>query len=479
MQSVRWRKRAQYDRLPSRKRACSSSAAAVRFTSAQRDAARLRGKFTFGITTLPRERLTELMWLSAGQVATLLLSLLSIKLTTSIGPAEYGKYTLVMTVAGILSMTFFGPLEQGFVRLYFDYGGSASRRTAFRDSFLQAIVLSFGVLAAMSLAATLFLHHLLSFEVSFLFAASFLIVSNVLGGPLNGMLNTMRLRRQVAIIQVLERLAIIVLLWFTLTTYAATATGIMFALGFAGALFFLVRLTLFRRQAQSAPEEAGVENNVLRKEISRGIIAYAAPFAAWGAISWLQLNGERWIINGMLASADVGRFGLAATLINSSAGFLFTVGTQFIVPIVYARFSHGEPWKGVAFIRTYALATAAVFLAAALLLFLFGDTIVSIVSTKAFTVEGRLLFLLTVGIGMFCVGQAQTTLALALKKPNAYMTSKIVIAMLSVPAYWIGCSLYGLLGVALAVCLVNTFYLLAIVRVNHSLLHSLRTDTPA
>src|ERR1051326_9445908 len=75
----------------------------------------------------------ELSWLAGGQLVSVFLSLISIKLITSIGAEEYGKFVLATSVSGLLSLTFFGPMEQGFVRLYFDYRDSEQSRSVFSN----------------------------------------------------------------------------------------------------------------------------------------------------------------------------------------------------------------------------------------------------------------------------------------------------------------------------------------------------------
>jgi len=46
------------------------------------------------------------------------------------------------------------------------------------------------------------------------------------------------------------------------------------------------------------------------------LFRYMAPFLIWGFSGWLQLNGEKWIINGLLSTYDVGIYAAMMALVN-------------------------------------------------------------------------------------------------------------------------------------------------------------------
>ena len=70
---------------------------------------------------LSKENLRELGWLITGQIFSVLLGFISIKMISTMGTFEFGKYSLILSIAAIISTIFYGPIEQGYIRFYFDY----------------------------------------------------------------------------------------------------------------------------------------------------------------------------------------------------------------------------------------------------------------------------------------------------------------------------------------------------------------------
>lgn len=422
------------------------------------------------------DRMAEIGWLVGGQIITLLLGIVSIKLTTSIGPEEFGFYTLTLSISGLLSLAFFGPLEQGFVRFFFDYAQESKRRSMFATSLLCVLRNSSLVLIVLCIISGAVLSAYFQFELLFVVAAALMIIGSLLSAPLNGMLNAMRLRKEVAIIQVAERVLVIMFLFFFVIRAYPNATMVMFAIAAGTSVSLLARLLIFRRHSHLGATRRFIDADELRttkREIYKSVSVYSFPFLLWGAISWLQSNGERWVINGMLTNADVGRYGLAATLVANSAVLMFNVLTQFITPIIFSSFTNptdARNNRGSALIRLYVLGTITIFACIAIVFLVFGELITKLVSTRAFVVDGVLLCLLTVGAGLFYLGQTMTTVGMVLKRPQAYITAKMVTAVLSVGFYIAGCYWGGISGVAWAIVLINAVYFFMITLTNRWLM---------
>lgn len=454
----------------------------IRFAVSPRDfilkhIEKLRSRFALHDVKLTRARIKEFGWLAGGQIATLILSFLSIKLTTSIGPSEYGRYTLAHSITGIFSLAFFGPLDQGYTRFFFDYSNDSALRRLFSLSLLRLLAFSVVILVPAGAIISWLLHSFLGIEIPFAASASLMIMFALLSIPLNGLLNAMRLRREVAAIQVIERVLIIAFLFLLLTGVASNATMVMLAIGLATGVSLMLRVIFFRKGnslSGSIVLALNPEEKQTQKEIYRNISMYSMPFVLWGAVSWLQANGERWVINGMLTTEDVGRYGLAANVINSTVVLMFGIFTQFISPIIFSNFSDIHPGKssrGFKLIRLYSWGTTLLFVAAAGGFFLFGEMLIPLLSTKAYIIDAWLLFALTTGFGLFYIGQTLTSVGMALKKPQSYVFAKIATAFLSVGLYIAGCSWAGIHGVVLAVVAVNAVYVMLVVLTNRRLSH--------
>ncbi len=420
------------------------------------------------------QQTSEFFWLSGGQAITLLLSLVTVKLVTAIGPAGYGKYVLATSIGGILSQGFFGPLEQGYMRMYFYYSQDPARRPVYFASLVRILVLSTGILLVVGAFIVGAGHMVYGWDLAFHAAAAVMILILAVTIPINGMLNAMRLRKETSIVQIGERLALIALLLGVTLTGTLDATLVVVCTAIATGLSLVVRSVICQSRARidSADPIETVDPVAVRKEIYGKIIDYTRPFIAWGAIAWIQSNGERWVIDTVMTKSDVGRYGLAASLVNSSAVVLVNVLAQFVTPIVFAKFSSTVPEeqkKGQQLIRLNVLVTTMVFVVIGLILYVAGEPIIHLLSTKAFTLEPSILLILTVGLGAFYAGQAMTTLGLAMNKPAAYMTTKITVAIASAVFYYLGCIWQGVLGVAIGLLIANLLYIVLVFRVNRRL----------
>ena len=429
--------------------------------------------------SMSEAQIREFAWLTGGQLATLLLSLVTVKIITSVGPDGYGKFILATSIGGMLSMSFFGPLEQGYIRMYFYYGSGSQTRKVYFDSLLAILGGATGVFLLVATVVVGTGHAVWGWDLAFHTAAVLMILIAVLTVPVNGMMNAMRMRKQVSIIQIVERGVMILALATVVLFTSLTVIGVVLCTSFATGVSLLVRYRIYRRSATELPDNPGDTAHpgpsALRREIFTKVITYSSPFIAWGLISWVQSNGERWIIDSVMTKADVGRYGLASSLVNSSVVLVVSVLGQFVTPIIFAKFSSPsteERRRGMYLIRLNTWAVGAFFTGFALILYLFGEDIVRLVSTRAFTIDGVILLLLTMGLGMYHSAQAMTTVGLAMNTPGIYLPAKVVGAIMSVLLYYVGCLWYGLLGIVGALVVVNLVYLVMVQAANRTLLRT-------
>ncbi len=429
---------------------------------------------------ISKAQVVEFSWLAVGHAINLILGFLSIKLMTSVGPGEYGKFILASSIMGILTLSYFGPLEQGYVRYYFDYANNSHSRYVFLDSLVSILWWTMGGLILLALFSVLTGVYLFGADPVFVICASMMICLGASSTPIQGMMNALRLRKHAAIVQVIEKILIILFLTIVFSNWGKNIISLLFCVILSTATGLLLRFRIYLKQYRSSADmrmdEEKSNDDQLRKEIRSRMIAYSLPFFLWGCVTWLQLNGERWVINQLLNTAEVGKYGLASTLLNSSAVIAATILAQFVTPIVYKRFSGRNPMEikqGLRVIRLHSWTTFLMFASFAFIFLFFGEFFIRIVSSSAFTLDASILFFLAIGLGFFYVAQAMTNVGLALQKPQIYMAPKIITAITSIVAYYIGCWFFGIAGVVWAIMIINTLYLLLVLHENKKLLLSI------
>jgi O-antigen/teichoic acid export membrane protein len=431
------------------------------------------------LTKQQRRPLAELAWLVFGQFVTLLLSFVSIKYITSIGTKNYGIFVLLTSITSICYAVYFNPYEQGYVRFLFENSASRSQRKLFLRKFLKGILkgagIAFILFTGIVVLARLFFQEAEYFSL----AAIIVIILPIANQPITGMLNALRLRKTIAILQIAEK-ALQVIIFIVLVSIAKlTLTRVFWAISAAFSVLLIARLFVIRRycvDSESEPEKIqGKIQDVLPPNLDSQIFAFMLPFIIWGIFGGLQANGERWIVESLLPTSDVGRYGLAFSLISSTAVVSYNILSQFFLPIIYETFSskhEGRKAYGGRLIVVFRWIIVLVFFGFACLFGLIGDTVIGLVSTKDFAVGGMFLFMLTMGIGFFYIAQVETTIGLSLCKTNIYLVPKIAASLSSILLYFVGCFFGGLKGTAIAVVFVNLGYLIWIISVNRKFLAS-------
>lgn len=69
-----------------------------------------------------------------------------------------------------------------------------------------------------------------------------------------------------------------------------------------------------------------------KNEMRRTTAAYIIPFLIWGISGWLQSNGERWIISGLLSVSDVGIYAIMMSLVNALVAIPNNMIAEFATP---------------------------------------------------------------------------------------------------------------------------------------------------
>ena len=430
---------------------------------------------------ISKAQASEFSWLASGQIINLLLGFISIKLMTSVGPDQYGEFILASSIMGILTLVYFGPLEQGYIRQYFNYTNDPHSRNVFLESLIRVLKWSLVGLIILASISIITGKYYLNANPLFMICASIMICIGASFVPVQGMMNALRLRKQAAMVQIVEKILTILFLAFLFTYWQKNIIVLFLCVimgtGFGSTLRLLIYREQYVSRLNSNGDKARISDNYLKKEIRTRIINYSMPFFLWGGISWIQLNGERWVINHLLNTVEVGRYGLAATLLNSTVVIAATVLAQFLTPIIYKHFSNQDPIeikRGWSIIRLQSWITFYMFAGFALLFLFCGKYLIRIISSDAYAIQDWILCLFTFGLGLFYVSQALTNVGLSLQKPQIYIAPKIITTFISIIAYYIGCNYYGIAGVVGAIAAVNLLYLVLVLSVNRRLILSIK-----
>lgn len=414
---------------------------------------------------------TEAGWVIAGQLVAFLGGFAIIKvLTAELGPAAYGQLALGMSIAGVLHMFLYGPIEQTALRFVSNYRergrlGQLFALLEWAHKYAAVLVIAVATVAA------IFVHMFAGspWTLLVLIACSFGIAGGV-NVTLSSLQTAFRHRRAVAIFQAGE-------VWLRLgfatvglafVDHTANAALLGFSLATAGTA--AAQLLWLIRNPEVQPHLGHSIDGQDSRQARTELLAYGSPYLAFAGFAWLASYSDRWIILMFSGEHSVGIFAALLQIANAPIALFLGITNQFLVPLIFDRAgaanSGGQAASsarllGVAAV-VYILALSAIIATAAV----FAEPIVRLLTNAQFAQHADLLWLLCAGLGLASIGQLLVVKGLSQNRTKEYVMPKLVqvIALLATAPFLI--TSLGLTGMALALCASGAAYLLAVALVN-------------
>lgn len=414
---------------------------------------------------------TEITWVALGQTINLFLSFIIIKFISKIGPEQYGIYTLILTIAALLGL-FYGSFLQGFLRYYYHYE-NLNQRSHFvllMYRFLKITILIFIIITIITSLLSPLQDEFYS-SLFLLVSGLFIIISKV-SEFFNSVLNLIRKRKENSLLQALEKILMIIVVIILLSKNNLELFSILLAFGCISLFLVFIKIYTFRKYAPIKITETNQTD--IQKKMIRTVLIYISPFLIWAIAGWLQMNGEKWIINAILSVKEVGIYAIMIAIVNALVVIPNNIINEYAAPIVFKQFADIDNKEnvntGYSYIKISTLLILIITLIATLITFLWGDKIITLVSSKNYSTYWEVLPLLALGTGLFYTGQTQTLLGLGLSKPQKYIAPKLIIGIGSVGLNLLFISNFGFLGIAYTILVIGVIYVFYISLVNKRLL---------
>lgn len=420
---------------------------------------------------------SEVVWVLIGQVSIIILSIISIKLLTTMPTEEYGKYNLVLASAALLSSVLYGPAEQGFTRYYFEY-----KKHRLTSAFLKMLVnflLYAGLVIALIFLGIYWINSLqnkplASIDVGLMVLVNvtcFVIIysSNIL---FNALLNLLRKRKLNTIYSISEKLIVLGINAAIVFYSKLNAQLVLLSMTIAALIFLLVKLSLIKRlfTAEADSENNGVPASVSPLLLRRQMLNFCLPFLLWGITGWIQISSDKFIISSYLNIGNVGLYSLIFGITTYLVSTPINVISQFIQPVIYEKIigsSVKEQNQAGYKLLNYALVLILCFIAAlCAATYLWGNWLIVLLSNKSYLYHINLLPLLCLGVGIFQLAQFYTTFGFIKNQPTIYLPAKIIAGLLAVffNIYFI--KKYQLSGICFSLLLVSVAYFIMVILAN-------------
>lgn len=403
----------------------------------------------------------EALWIAIGQVAGVTGALLGVRvLTTYMSPSGYGQLALATTVALLAQQCLHGPVSNAALRFYPVAAANHELPDLARAVWVSTRHVS-RVLLALVVPAVLVGALVHNFELSLLavLAGSYALLlgpSVVIDGSMTGARHRRVVAWQQGAGQWLRWLLPLPLLMAGATEAAIVLAG--YSLATAGLLW--VRWGSLKRYLPAAVAGIPVERD---SPWGERVQEFARPFRIFGVVTWVKLASERWSLEFLASTPEVGLYAVLNQLGVYPVTLLYSFTTQLAAPLLFwqAGSSVGQHQLTSAFRRLDWLVGTSLVATAGLtgLAYLFGPTAAGILVGPEFNRVGTLLWLAVLGAGLFAAGEL-TCLAHHLNQQPARMTSmKVTTSLAGVGFNLIGAHLAGAEGVAYASVIFGVLYL--------------------
>lgn len=423
----------------------------------------------------------ETLWVILGNIASVIGSLLSVRLITEfIAPDEYGRLALSLTVVGLSNQTITGGLIASINRhwsIAYDQQSLPAYVSASKRLFGKASAFTggLGVVALIALAAFQRTELILILIPSVIFS-----ITSGLNSALTGVQNAARQRSLVAGLTILDTILKMALIAVVGTMGASTSIAVLWcycatSCALTGLQWQILtrRFNLERLHSAASPQDID--------QWSRRLWQYAWPFSTWGLFTWAQMASDRWALQAHTNAAEVGTYAVVYQL--GYAPILLASGllTTLLGPILFQQAGDAtDPQRNKKVSRiTWILAgiIIACSLIGAALAVAIGDWIFSFLVAANYRDAARYLPPMIASSGLFAAGQTLSLKTYSDMTVKSTIPIKIGTALLGIGLnVWLA-ALYGLPGVVWASLIFSLSYCGSIAILIHST-SSLPRPTP-
>jgi O-antigen/teichoic acid export membrane protein len=405
--------------------------------------------------------LKEGVWSTFGKVTTALGTLVGIRLLTEFVSKEvYGELSLLIGLMILASNFFTGPLFLAVQRFYPDAAFSGTILT-FRHTVVSTLKWLGGILIGLILigGALCSCYYAVSF-LAFLAIAGCLITKIALRLEVC-LLTAARRQKASAICQVLEawcKPAIAILIVILL---GATSQSVLFGyfIAIAGIVVIIHYLPM-RAEGVDYSKQGKFETDT---KLLKNIWVYALPLIPQALVGWIISFSDRYIVGGLLGTADVGLYSVAYGVVGAPFLIAGASISQTIRPPYYNAVASSDKRLEKKMLRTWLLAALLISTLGVIAVYGLRHLIAAIVLAEKYRSSVLLMPWIAGGMGLQIIAQVYDSVFLAYKKTKLVLISQVIGAIICLISVFLLTVKFGLLGTAIA-CPVY-FFALVIVKI--------------
>ena len=411
---------------------------------------------------------SEFLWLILGQIISILFSVVIIKLITRIGTADFGIYSLILTISALVSAMFVGPTEQGFVRYFFYFNNGNDKKR-----FLNVIYLFFVFVGVIILfISTIFYLTRIIESPNVIFVGIFVVLFTF-SSFFSSLFNLIRKRKLNTFLIILEKLVATVLLILLKFYDLLNITNVLVALIISICVSLIVRTNCFNSVLGYNFLKDLKILSLREYIIYKKIFIFSIPLIIWGFSGWLASSSDRWIIANFSNLNTVGIYSLMMTLSSYLIATPIGVLGQYFQPIIFEKISYKDSeLSSNKEINKFIYSCMFLVFFGVIFSLIFGKTILSYIAID-FTAFWYFLPFFSLSIGFFQIAQAYTIFGMIHEIPKIYLIPKIVLGFVSLFLNIIGVYYFQIIGLTISMNVASLIYLVMVLMINRKVKASL------
>lgn len=418
---------------------------------------------------------TELVWVAVGNLLAFLGSLAGVKvLTFLLGPEEYGRLALGLTIVGLTVLVLYGASGQVVWRFFALYRERRNLGLYFfllKRAYGVIAVLVVGLAALSGLGARFWA----GADWAWLVTGAFLF--GMFSGTGNGLASfqsAVRARKTVAFHQAADpwlrlALAVVALHWLGARSHVALLGYLLGAMLVTASQAVFVWKREDVRVNWSTPDP---DHQQLRASFGE-LWAFAGPVAIWSVMAAVSAYSDRWVLQGLFGPREVGIYFGLYQIANAPISLLSAVLGQLLVPVIFERAgtltTAVQEEDASRLFRWSVLLMGLTTLLFTIAMGFFSRFLVMLVTTGEFVHGHAVLWVIALGLSIFNVAQMISVKGFYYNQTGIYLVPKSLHGVLSLVFGFFLARQFGIQGVAWALCLSSLVYLLAVLAANRKL----------
>ncbi len=282
-------------------------------------------------------------------------------------------------------------------------------------------------------------------------------------GILDGIQNAARQRKVVAWHQGLRQwLGFLVVI--ALVTVVGKSSAVAMS-GYALATILVVGSQLVflqRRIPILSPDQPTIQGKVVRAWCKQ-MFDYSWPFVVWGLFTWAQLSSDRWALQTLVSTREVGLYAVLYQLSYYPITLLSGLMVQLVAPIFYHKAGDGSNKMRVQHVyrinNWLILVSMGLTLIGTIIAFFLHHQIFSLLTTSQYAEISWLMPWMVLSGGIFAAGQFASLSLMSGKKTRSLIAPKVLTALLGILLSFTGAAWLGLPGVVSAGIIFSCVYL--------------------